>query len=81
MNWFWIRPPHIHFTVRSPEHSELTTQMYFAEEPLNYKDRLLQGHPKEEQEKCIVTFYQMNQKRMGQFNLTLNKLRKTFPKL
>ena len=70
-SWFWTRPPHIHFTVRSPKHTELTTQMYFSGEPLNSKDRLLQNHSKEEQEKCVVTFYQDKQKQFGQFNLTL----------
>ena len=70
-SWFWTRPPHIHFTVRSPKHTKLTTQMYFSDEPLNSKDRLLQNHSKEEQEKCVVTFYQEKQKQFGQFNLTL----------
>ncbi len=70
-SWFWTRPPHIHFTVRSPKYPELTTQMYFSGEPLNDKDRLLQDHSKKEQEKCIVTFYQKKQKQFGEFNLTL----------
>ena len=70
-SWFWTRPPHIHFTVRSQKHTELPTQMYFSGEPLNSKDRLLQNHSKEEQEKCVVTFYQEKQKQFGQFNLTL----------
>ena len=73
VSWFWTRPPHIHFTVRSPDHSELTTQMYFSEEILNAKDRLLQSQTKEDQEKCIVTFYQIKQKRVGQFDITLKK--------
>ena len=70
-SWFWTRPPHIHFTVRSPKHTELTTQMYFSDEPLNNKDRLLQNHSKKEREKSVVTFYQREQKQFGQFNLTL----------
>ena len=70
-SWFWTRPPHIHFTVRSQKHTELTTQMYFSDEPLNSKDILLQNHSKEAQEKCVVTFYQEKQKQFGQFNLTL----------
>ena len=70
-SWFWTRPPHIHFTVRSPKHPELTTQMYFSDEPLNNKDRLLKNHSKEEQEKCVVTFYQKGQNKFGQFNLIL----------
>ena len=70
-SFFWTRPPHIHFTVRSPKHEELTTQMYFSSESLNSKDRLLRSHSKEEQEKCIITFYQEKKKQVGQFNLTL----------
>ena len=70
-SWFWTRPPHIHFTVRSQKHTELTTQMYFSDEPLNSKDRLLQNHSKEEQEKSVVIFYKEKQKKIGQFNLTL----------
>ena len=70
-SFFWTRPPHIHFTVRSPKHEELTTQMYFSSESLNSKDRLLRSHSKEEQEKCIITFYQKKKKQVGQFNLTL----------
>ena len=73
VSWFWTRPPHIHFTVRSPNYSDLTTQMYFSEESLNDKDRLLQKYPKKEQEKCIVTFYKEKKDRVGQFNLTLKK--------
>lgn len=37
----WTRPPHIHFDVRGRA-SRLVTQMYFADEPLNDVDRLLQ---------------------------------------
>lgn len=38
----WTRPPHIHFDVRG-HLNRLVTQMYFAGEPLNDKDRLLQS--------------------------------------
>jgi protocatechuate 3,4-dioxygenase beta subunit len=37
----WVRPPHIHFDVRGKA-NRLVTQMYFAQEPLNEKDPLLQ---------------------------------------
>lgn len=40
----WMRPPHIHFDVRGRA-SRLATQMYFADEPLNGKDMLLQRAP------------------------------------
>lgn len=71
VNWFWTRPPHIHFSVRSSNHSEFTTQMYFAQEPLNDKDKLLQNYTKKEKEQCIVTFRQYKTERIGKFNLTL----------
>jgi hypothetical protein len=48
--------------------------MYFSDESLNLKDRLLQNHSKKEQQKCVVTFYQKKQKKIGQFNLTLQNL-------
>ncbi len=69
--WFWTRPPHIHFTVHSRGHSELTTQMYFAGEPLNHKDRLFRNHPPEEQARCLVSFRKVKNVPVGTFNLTL----------
>lgn len=75
VNWFWTRPPHIHFMVRAKNYSELTTQMYFSDEPLNSSDRLLQKHLKKDQEKCIVKFYQIKKEQVGQFNLTLKTKR------
>ncbi|HZP87148.1 MAG TPA: protocatechuate 3,4-dioxygenase [Burkholderiales bacterium] len=38
----WTRPPHIHFDVHG-KRNRLVTQMYFAGEPLNDKDMLLQS--------------------------------------
>ena len=70
-SWFWTRPPHIHFTVRAHGHSELTTQMYFAGEPLNHKDRLFRRHLPEEQAQCLVSFYKVKNTSVGTFNLTL----------
>ena len=37
----WIRPPHIHFKVRATAAPTLITQMYFAGEPLNDRDEIL----------------------------------------
>ena len=39
----WLRPPHIHFAVLSPRHGRFVTQMYFAGNPLNAEDWLLNG--------------------------------------
>lgn len=52
----WTRPPHIHFKVARRGFHELITQMYFAGEPLNERDRLLQSIPREEQARLIVDF-------------------------
>jgi protocatechuate 3,4-dioxygenase, beta subunit len=38
----WTRPPHIHFEVKGGV-NRLITQMYFAGEPLNDSDKLLQS--------------------------------------
>lgn len=70
-SWFWTRPPHIHFKVHSRSHSELTTQMYFAGEPLNHKDRLFRSHPPEEQARCLVAFQKVKSISTGLFNVTL----------
>ena len=50
----WMRPPHIHFKVSKRGYVEITTQMYFPGHELNEKDRLLNRHPKEEQEQLIA---------------------------
>ncbi|MDX1625278.1 MAG: protocatechuate 3,4-dioxygenase subunit alpha [Wenzhouxiangellaceae bacterium] len=52
----WSRPPHIHFKVARRGYHELTTQMYFAGEPLNDVDRLLQALPEDQRNRLIVDF-------------------------
>ena len=52
----WRRPPHIHFKVARRGFHELTTQMYFAGDPLNDIDRLLQGVPAAERAQLVVAF-------------------------
>ena len=37
----WSRPPHIHYKVSKRGYLELTTQMYFPDEPLNEVDNLI----------------------------------------
>ncbi len=71
VNWFWTRPPHIHFKVYSRHHHMLTTQMYFSGDPLNEKDRLLGEHPDQDQEKFIVSFAEFRGIPTGHFDLTL----------
>ena len=52
----WSRPPHIHFKVARRGFHELTTQMYFAGDPLNDVDRLLQSVPEAERAMLVVDF-------------------------
>lgn len=52
----WSRPPHIHFKVARRGYRELTTQMYFAGEPLNDADRLLQELSVDERSRVVVAF-------------------------
>ena len=52
----WTRPPHIHFRVVVPGFRSLTTQMYFAGEDLNAKDRILQDLAPAERKLVIVAF-------------------------
>ena len=52
----WSRPPHIHFKVARRGFHELTTQMYFAGDPLNDADRLLQSVPEPQRGMLVVDF-------------------------
>ncbi|MBV1930541.1 MAG: hypothetical protein KUG71_02390 [Porticoccaceae bacterium] len=51
----WQRPPHIHFKVSSAGYESLTTQMYFAGQPLNNLDHLLRRKRKEDQVRMIAS--------------------------
>jgi protocatechuate 3,4-dioxygenase beta subunit len=69
----WVRPPHIHFKVHAPFNPTLTTQMYFAGDPLNEKDLLQAALPAEQRAMLQVAF---DTKRadgvgVGTFNLVL----------
>lgn len=52
----WSRPPHIHVKVARRGFHELTTQMYFAGNPLNDADRLLQSVPEAQRAMLVVDF-------------------------
>jgi protocatechuate 3,4-dioxygenase beta subunit len=52
----WSRPPHVHFKVSHDGHREVTTQMYFAGEPLNAKDRILNALDESERAQLVVAF-------------------------
>ncbi len=73
----WSRPPHIHFKVSKQGFSMLTTQMYFAGQPLNERDALLQQVPESERDRLVVTFHELGRSdsvepiRAGRFNIIL----------
>ena len=52
----WSRPPHVHFKVARRGFHELTTQMYFAGEPLNDVDRLLLDIREADRPQLVVAF-------------------------
>ena len=52
----WSRPPHIHYKVARRGFHELTTQMYFAGDPLNDSDRVLGAVPEAQRASLIVDF-------------------------
>ena len=70
----WSRPPHIHFKVARRGYHELTTQMYFAGDPLNDVDRLLQALSPAEQRMLVVDFVSGSGDPTGQFDLVLKRV-------
>ncbi len=52
----WSRPPHVHVKVSHRGHRELATQMYFAGEPLNADDRILNALDDAERAQLVVAF-------------------------
>jgi protocatechuate 3,4-dioxygenase, beta subunit len=69
----WARPPHIHFKVARRGYRELTTQMYFAGDPLNDADRLLLEVPADQRGRLLVAFSAGDADRppQGRFDLVL----------
>jgi len=72
----WSRPPHIHFKVARRGFHELTTQMYFAGDPLNDVDRLLQSVPEAERAMLVVDFSASAEAgaNQGVFDIVLNRV-------
>lgn len=50
----WQRPPHIHFKAHKRGFRELTTQMYFAGNPLNDRDQILQAVPAAQRPAVVI---------------------------
>jgi protocatechuate 3,4-dioxygenase, beta subunit len=76
----WTRPPHIHVRVARLGYRELVTQMYFAGDPLNDKDLILQALPPEERARVVVSFRPAGEGHepgslSGEFDLVLRSVR------
>jgi protocatechuate 3,4-dioxygenase beta subunit len=72
----WIRPAHIHLKVHRRGYEELTTQVYFADDPHNSKDRILQSLSPAERAQVIVDFNQsvttsVGRVKAGTFDITI----------
>ena len=72
----WSRPPHIHFKVARRGYHELTTQMYFAGDPLNERDLLLQSVPEPGQRMLTVDFRAApgGEAKQGVFDIVLRRV-------
>jgi len=71
----WIRPPHIHFKVTAPGIRPFVTQMYFAGDPLNDSDRILNSLTPAQRRGVIVDFSAKKlggKYPVGEFDLVLN---------
>ncbi|MBI4042549.1 MAG: hypothetical protein HY391_03625 [Deltaproteobacteria bacterium] len=74
----WIRPSHIHFKIQKRGFLELITQMYFAGDPLNDKDLILQRLSQENQRSVIVELNEPTSdhepgSKVCRFNITLRR--------
>jgi protocatechuate 3,4-dioxygenase beta subunit len=75
----WIRPAHIHLKVHRRGYEELTTQVYFQDDPYNSNDRILQSLSPAERAKVIVDFSKKNSQtnlmslphKTGKFDITI----------
>ena len=70
----WIRPPHIHFKVARRGFRELITQLYFANDPLNSKDRLLAQVDPKERDRLIKVLRPDQGIQKGVFDIVLKKV-------
>ena len=70
----WRRPPHIHYKVSRRGYREITTQMYFAGESLNAKDKLLNDVAKNERDLLVVDFNERDGVLHGNFSVVLAKV-------
>jgi protocatechuate 3,4-dioxygenase beta subunit len=74
VNENWSRPPHIHFKVSRRGYHEITTQMYFAGEPLNESDALLGSVAEDSRDLLVVDFQPSDGLPSGDFPIVLAKV-------
>ncbi|MBD66043.1 MAG: hypothetical protein CME62_12605 [Halobacteriovoraceae bacterium] len=75
----WMRPAHIHMKVHKRGFEELTTQVYFKDDPYNAEDRILQSLSVTEQNNVTVDFKKavnaqgkpISGPRKGQFDISI----------
>lgn len=70
----WDRPPHIHFKVSRRGYHELITQMYFANEPLNERDRLFLSVEENARQRLVVDFRDRDGVPSGDFPIVLTRV-------
>jgi protocatechuate 3,4-dioxygenase beta subunit len=69
----WIRPPHIHVKVHKAGYRSLTTQLYFAGDPLNDLDSILQALTPDQQSLVVVDFKEEDLVHRGQWKILIAK--------
>lgn len=72
----WMRPAHIHVKVHVLGYEELTTQMYFSDDPLNAQDLILLNLPAAERKSVIVDFSKETKDSLplGRFDMRIRKI-------
>lgn len=72
----WMRPAHIHVKVHVLGFEELTTQMYFSDDPLNAQDLILLNLPPAERKRVVVDFSQETKDNLplGRFDMRIKKV-------
>lgn len=72
----WMRPAHIHVKVHVLGFEELTTQMYFSDDPLNAQDLILLNLPAQERARVIVDFTKETKDNLplGRFDIRIKKV-------
>lgn len=72
----WMRPAHIHVKVHVLGYEELTSQMYFSDDPLNAQDLILLNLPPAERRNVIVDFTKQTKdnKPLGRFDIRIKKV-------